>query len=215
MIKVYLQMITSLADPKEDMSLLSGIPEWRQKKILSYAHPGDRKLCYGAWKLLERAFSSCDAATHQVTIGENGKPVCPGVNFNLSHSEDAVLCVVSDGDTPIGCDIEKIGTAPAKTAGRYFSQKEQEYVASALTDDERNRRFFKLWTMKESYLKMTGEGMNCSPRRIEVDLDSLTVFRDGQPQNCRLRNFTAEQYEISVCFFDESEIYFSINLNKK
>jgi 4'-phosphopantetheinyl transferase len=108
-----------------------------------------------------------------------------------------VLCAI--GDEPIGCDIEKVVDAPFEVAEHYFKIKERQYIAEGLSDNEKCRRFFRLWTMKESYLKMTGEGMSVSPERIEVDLNTLTILRDNTPQPCNLQNFTLNDYEISIC----------------
>ena len=99
-------------------------------------------------------------SVENVTIGMTGKPECEGVFFNLSHSGDMVLCAICD--MPVGCDIEKVADAPLEIADRYFSEKERQYIDSSQSLPEISRRFFRIWTMKESYVKMTGEGMNLS-----------------------------------------------------
>jgi 4'-phosphopantetheinyl transferase len=194
---LYLQNVATLPDPKENKDMLSGIPKWRKEKILKYLLPCDRKLSFGAWRLLEKALELNGNSAKDVTIGNNGKLKINNLNFNLSHSADMVLCAV--GDAPIGCDIEKVVDAPFEVAEHYFKIKERQYIAKGLSDNEKCRRFFRLWTMKESYLKMTGEGMSLSPERIEVDLNTLTIFRDNVPQPCNLQNFTFNDYEISIC----------------
>jgi 4'-phosphopantetheinyl transferase len=194
---LYLQNVATLPDPKENKAILSGIPKWRKEKILKYLLPCDRKLSLGAWRLLEKALELNGNSAKNVTIGNNGKLKCNNLNFNLSHSADMVLCAV--GDVPIGCDIEKVVDAPFEVAEHYFKAKECQYIADGCSDNEKCRRFFRLWTMKESYLKMTGEGMSLSPQRIEVDLNTLTIFRDAVPQSCKLQNFSLDNYEISIC----------------
>lgn len=197
MMEYYLRHVHSLPDPRENRAVLQGIPDWRIEYILRYLRACDRKLSLGAWRLMEEALEKHGLPTENVTIGLNGKPECEGAYFNLSHSDDTVLCAVSD--IPVGCDIEKVTDVPLEVADRYFSERERRYIDEAQNLPEVNRRFFRLWTMKESYLKMTGEGMDISPERIEIDLDTLTVLRDGVMQSCTLENISHEDYEISIC----------------
>lgn len=197
MMDYYLRHVDSLPDPKENRAVLQGIPDWRIEYILKYLRACDRKLSLGAWRLMEEILKRHGFSAENVTIGVNGKPQCEGVYFNLSHSGDMVLCVA--GDVPVGCDIEKVTDAPLEVADRYFSERERRYIDEAQNIPEVNRRFFRLWTMKESYLKMTGEGMNLSPERIEIDCNALTVLRDGVLQSCTLKNISHEDYEISIC----------------
>lgn len=188
---------TDLPDPKEDKSALSGIPDWRCEYILKYLRAYDRKLSLGAWWILEKTLMRHGFSAENVMIGMTGKPECEGVFFNLSHSGDMVLCAICD--MPVGCDIEKVTDAPLEIADRYFSEKERQYIDSSQSLPEISRRFFRLWTMKESYVKMTGEGMNLSPERVEIVPDVLTVLRDGVLQPCTLQNLSYGNYEISIC----------------
>ena len=197
MMNYYLQNVTSLPDPKDEKEALLGIPDWRRQHIMKYLRPCDRKLSLGAWRLLENTLERHGFSAANVTMGENGKPKCDGVYFNLSHSGDMVLCVISDA--AVGCDIEMVTDAPMEVAERYFSDSERNYISSAETAAGKNRRFFRLWTMKESYLKTTGEGMSLSPDRVEIDLETLTVLRDGVPETCVLKNFSYENYEVTIC----------------
>ena len=197
MMDYYLRRVNSLPDPKESNAALQGIPGWRIEYILRYLRACDRKLSLGAWRLMEDTLKQHGFSAENVTIGLNGKPECEGVYFNLSHSDDMVLCAVSD--VPVGCDLEKVTDAPLEVADRYFSERERRYIDEARNHPEINRRFFRLWTMKESYMKMSGEGISISPERIEIDLNALTVLRDGVMQSCTLKNISHEDYEISIC----------------
>ena len=55
--------------------------------------------------------------------------------------------------------------APLEVADRFFHLKEAVYIKSA---EDKNKAFFTLWTLKESYMKMTGRGM-------DIPLDSFEV----------------------------------------
>ena len=69
-------------------------------------------------------------------------------------------------DCEVGCDIEKNANAPLEVAEHYFYHSELAYIKAAKNKD---KAFFTLWTLKESYMKMTGRGMS-------LPLDSLKWF---------------------------------------
>lgn len=198
MMEYYLKNVTSLPDPKVDKAVLEGIPDWRCNYILKYMRPCDRKLSLGVWQLLEDSLKQHGFLAENIRIAPNGKLECAGIYFNVSHSGDIALCALSN--TPVGCDVEKVTSAPMEIAKRYFSDRECQYIESATSVEEKNRRFFRLWTAKESYVKMTGEGMSVSPDRVEINIDMLTVYRDSVAQPCcTLKNISCKDYEITIC----------------
>jgi 4'-phosphopantetheinyl transferase len=82
-----------------------------------------------------------------------------GLYFNLSHSNDvALLGIVLNRQ--IGVDIEFIRPLSnmESIAGRYFSESEMNMILNS-PEKERDQIFFNYWTMKEAYLKATGEGI--------------------------------------------------------
>ncbi len=89
-------------------------------------------------------------------------------HFNISHAGDYVVGVVSDGE--VGCDIERNVNAPLEIAEHYFYSAEREYIEAA---SDPGKAFFTLWTLKESYMKMTGRGMS-------LPLDSFEIIRKTQ-----------------------------------
>ncbi len=85
----------------------------------------------------------------------NNKPYFkdyPDIRFSISHSGDLVVLAMTD--TEIGIDIEEI--------------KERNYqpiVSRQFTEGERAEvndlnGFLSVWTRKEAYLKLTGEGLS-------------------------------------------------------
>ncbi len=81
---------------------------------------------------------------------ENGKPYTKVSPISISHSGDFVLVGVSDSE--IGVDMELIKPYNKRLITRFFSKDEQEFIKSD-TD------FFLIWTVKEAFLKLTGEGL--------------------------------------------------------
>ncbi len=99
----------------------------------------------------------------------DGKPWyngAPGCFFNISHCTSAVAVAVAKN--PVGVDVEGMRRVRRRTVERCCSKKEIGYVleeekTGAVRSDELSeaeaKRFLKLWTLKESYVKMTGEGL--------------------------------------------------------
>jgi 4'-phosphopantetheinyl transferase len=99
------------------------------------------------------------------SVGPRGRPAIaaphtvPPLEFNISHSADLVLLGVTSGRT-LGIDTESIAAREADIDGldRYFAPEESAALLS-LPPGERRRRFFELWTLKESYIKARGMGL--------------------------------------------------------
>jgi 4'-phosphopantetheinyl transferase len=97
--------------------------------------------------------------------GPRGRPhisaprPAPPLEFNISHSADLVMLGVTSGRV-LGIDTESIAAREADIDGldRYFAPQESAALLS-LAASERRRRFFELWTLKESYLKARGMGL--------------------------------------------------------
>ena len=186
--------IRTLPDPLQDPLSLEGLPQGRREKCLRYKIEADRKRCLGAGKIIQQILEEA-GCTAGVRFGVNGKPEADGVYFNVSHSGDYVIGVA--GDAPIGCDIEKMREVPPRVAERSFSDAEQHYIASQR--DERVA-FWKLWTLKESYMKMTGEGMRLPIHSFEMRCDDeIAVYRGNKEQPCEFQHFVLDGYSLAIC----------------
>ena len=123
------------------------------------------------------------------TRNEHGKPFLtdyPELNFNLSHSGNYAVCVISERS--IGVDIQTTDREHEGIAERFFTSDECEYIG------ESPDNFFEVWSMKESYLKARGTGM-------DVPLDSFSVFK---LTDCRFTKCDAPEggYVLWVCEMD-------------
>lgn len=99
---------------------------------------------------------------------ENGKPyqgTVPGLYFNCSHSGSMVACAIADAE--VGVDIQKI-TDGSKVKERIFCKQELS----------ENPCFTEIWAKKESYLKLTGEGL----RREMATLYVRIMQENGEVQ---------------------------------
>ncbi len=194
MIRYYIADIKTLPDPMANPKEIMDLPRERQEKCLWYVRAEDRKRCLGAGKIIERIlsdFNACDSLCYE----RNGKPKCEKVFFNVSHSGRYVVGVASN--VQIGCDIEQEINAPLEVARQYFYHSELEYIQN---NSDKSTAFWKLWTLKESYMKMTGEGMSLPLDSFEVKLDvEISVYRKGIKQECSLKSFCCNGHRISLC----------------
>jgi len=194
--------ITNLPDPLEAPKLMEALLEIRKQKIMKCRRLESRKQSLGAGLLVSYILKEHGLFDNEIKFDSNGKPEVEGIFFNLSHSKNMVICAVSD--KAVGCDIEHISKAPEKVADRFFSQEEQMHLFQ-YSGEERNKEFYRLWTMKESYMKMTGEGMSLALNQFELHFrEAVQIYRNGSLQNCFLKEYEltqdeSRQYRISVC----------------
>lgn len=128
----------------------------------------------------------------------------PNFHFNTSHSGDWVIFIFSN--SPCGIDIEKIKwDFDFDEVMEYsYHPQEKDYV---LQSTNPHLSFFRIWTIKESLLKATGEGL--------IDnLPQLNMLKThSNPENndsWYIKSFLIdEDYWCSFCFKNpESEIKF-------
>jgi 4'-phosphopantetheinyl transferase len=108
----------------------------------------------------------------EFAVNSSGKPFLVNnscVHYNISHAGHYVVCVI--GDVPVGVDIELIKPVDVTIVERFFMPDEQTYILSA-QGDIRNKRFFEVWTKKESRIKWEGKGLFGSLSSFNV-LNSL------------------------------------------
>lgn len=105
----------------------------------------------------------------------DGRPIlapglCPGLIFNLTHSERLALLAVTR-DVSVGVDIERIrhDARIDRLIRRFFSPREVERFL-AIDDGEREAAFFRTWVRKEAYLKAVGGGVPAGLRRFSVSV---------------------------------------------
>lgn len=183
MIYVYAADISKLLDPLECPELMTSLSTERRHKIEALKQVKSRKQSLGAGLLLAKVLNTYGLSVADVRMNESGKPEADGICFNLSHSGELVVCAV--GKKPVGCDVELIKDAPKRVAEKSLSDAEREHLQQ-FSGDEYNREFFRIWTRKESYLKMTGQG-------IRVPLHTLEI------KACYVQEYELPEYQITVC----------------
>lgn len=116
----------------------------------------------------EIQFAYSSSGKPSLSSGLNSESLC----FNMSHSNQYALCAITLNRS-IGIDVEYLRHTPdmLSIAKCYFASDEYETILS-LSPDKRVQAFYTLWTLKEAYLKATGEGIG-GLGNIEVKFSPL------------------------------------------
>lgn len=134
------------------------LPPERRQKALRYRFDIDRKMAVISYLMLLYALrENYNITNPQIVYGVHGKPYLkddPDIHFNISHCLKGCICAVSDRE--IGVDIQDIRPFSWDIAKRVCCDNELKMLECA---DDKARLFTKIWAMKESYVKMTGEGI--------------------------------------------------------
>lgn len=109
------------------------------------------------------------------------------LSFNWSHSGNWI--VFSMDCEPVGIDVEKIREIDVvNIAKRFFDRQEFEQI-DKLKHKRRLSHFFRLWTLKESYIKWKGTGLNTSLNSFRFIYNEIGEFKftNDHGDNCFFR----------------------------
>lgn len=208
--KIYAVNVTELENEVSYNLAYSKVTDERRKKTDGLKLKKDRRLSLGAELLLMKGLAEWGINLREMKYhyGKNGKPYLTGkqdIYFNLSHSEEAVICAVSLYE--VGCDIEKISDINIKVAKKFFCRNEYEMIVAEETEELKREMFFRLWTLKESFIKLTGMGigMPMNSFSIKSDKDKIVVNQKHIFEACYFQEFALwKNYKCSVCGFDKN-----------
>lgn len=153
---------------------LASVSPQRREQALRYRQERDRRLSVAAYRLLQHALLQEYGINElpQLVINHNGKPSLAGhkgIHFSLSHCREAVACIV--GEHPVGIDVETYSHYSEEVAARVMSDEEISEINASVCPAE---AFTRLWTMKESLFKLTG---NDNDGDIAHMLDDISAYR--------------------------------------
>ena len=169
--------------------------EYRRKKTEGLRLRKDRNLSLGAGILIDSFLKGLGLSERKMNYGfvGNRKPVfigLPEVHFSISHSDKIAIAAFSDSE--IGCDVEKITKANLSLAKRFFCREEYDLLVKEEDPEKRDLLFFRLWTLKESFVKASGYGM-------ELPMNSFLIRLEdgGVSVECETVKYSFEFHEYS------------------
>lgn len=124
---------------------------------------------------------------------EYGKPYYENINIRFNKSNTLDLSVLIIDNKECGIDIERIRKYDEVMAKRILSKEEYDFV----NRNNKDFTFTLIWTLKESYLKCIGIGLNLNLKDISFVKDNKILKTKN---NYNLNYFIYEdKYIISYC----------------
>ncbi len=154
-----------------------------------------------------------DILSFSYGYGANGKPYLatyPTIYFNISHSDKAVACIIASQE--VGLDIQKCVAVKENIAKRFFTKEESAFLEAKrdahkeITEEYRDW-FFRLWSIKESYIKYTGQGMRQGLDSFEICFAEGKIKESGREafyQEIKLKEMP--DYTCSICMAEPDAI---------
>ncbi|MBL9090150.1 MAG: 4'-phosphopantetheinyl transferase superfamily protein [Planctomycetaceae bacterium] len=165
-------------------ALAATLDDDERTRMTRFLFERDRRsyaISHGLLRIILSAYAAVEPSLWRYRHNDYGKPEIAepaqhcALRFNLSHTRGAMLCgVTRDGE--LGVDVEATArdASCVELADRYFSPSEVADLRR-LPIDARRDRFFRLWTLKEAYIKARGMG-------LAIPLDQFSyAFSDGEP----------------------------------
>lgn len=142
---------------------------------------------------------------------ETGRPMVDSaqsrLEFNLTHTGDVLLIAVSGSGRP-GIDAERLGrpVEVSAIARRYFNSSEALQILDA-APEIKNELFLRYWTLKESAVKATGQGLSRALKRFSFFAPMTEDFAYADCDHTdadhadefKFWSATADNHAIAVC----------------
>lgn len=183
---------TPLAHQIKNLTWPDAIDFWNKKRQLTY------KLGRTALFAFLEKYYKIDLNLHlnndlAISYNEHGKPYFKSkeIYFNISHTDDYLFIIIAP--YPTGIDVESIKARKGYQAlkEKILTQEERDFLNEVYPNscanplavsDEELERFFYLWTLKETLVKVTGKGLTglndftylpCSHKALHNDLKGV------------------------------------------
>jgi 4'-phosphopantetheinyl transferase len=185
-------LATGDAKPSDMQRWLRSLDRGERERADRFRIAADRREFVAAHALLRTMLThhfGAPPTAWRFLVDANGKPsIDPNVGpreleFNLSHTRGLVAVALASCGA-IGVDVEEIDEAKADLAiaEAYFARSEIEMLQKA-PPSERARAFFRLWTLKEAYIKAIGKGLSASLNSFAFTFDPIRIAFSLGPED--------------------------------
>jgi 4'-phosphopantetheinyl transferase len=148
--------------------------------------------------------STRQISSENIKRSEKGKPYLEAscIKFSVSHSGNLWICAM--GDHEMGIDVQKM--RPSKTrelARRFFTEEEYDYIAQTAESD-----FFRIWTMKEAFVKYIGQGISYGFDKFSVVKEHQLLDGLSEPVPCKFMEVhLGDEYQCYCCARDKEDTW--------
>lgn len=142
-----------------------------------------------------------DVFTAKYVFNSNGKPFLnsEGYGFSISYTDDYVYVAVVRNEM-VGIDAEKIKKIDLDVSKEFMTERELINIEKQVNKYE---YFYKIWTLKEAYVKLIGVGIDNTIGNLEFSEDGGGEFffiKKTEPKTY-FNNFTFKDCIISIASF--------------
>lgn len=196
------------------------ISPYRRQKIALLKNRKDKNRSIAAALALDTALKEygLEERLMEYDLGEQGKPYFryhPEICFSLSHSGSYAICSI--GAYAAGNDIEHARKGSVRIAERFFAKEELDWIHRVESPADMEERVLRIWTMKESFLKVTGKGMSLPLQDFVilmepgVDTKEFKIRHNVNDKTYYIKEYDMPEifkesgsYKISVCSEDSA-----------
>lgn len=200
---LYITTIKSLDDKDKYDEAYSNLSVQRKQKVDKLISIDDKKRSILAEVLLKKALTDLYIVSNfEYGYNDYGKPYLKdnkNIYFNISHSGEYVICVLSKDE--VGCDIQEIKEVNIEGISKYFTDKEYFSIKNSSNPKE---LFYRYWTIKESYMKLIGKELFINLKEFEVPTDDGIIINNNNPYYFKEIDF--EGYVCFVCLINNNDL---------
>lgn len=188
--------LDKLFNIKEINDFLSSDEQERANRFIFDIHRQRYKAAHSAMRYLLSAYLDMQPNEIKFEAGEYGKPYLTNhpLHFNLSHSGNHALLGVTR-DNPIGLDIEVFSKRDYQGIAKHSFSETEQVLLSEMSEHLLPSGFFRIWTQKEAFIKLSGQGLNYPLNAFSVSPrspDTLLSIHDEDHAH-----FMMDAFEIS------------------
>jgi 4'-phosphopantetheinyl transferase len=152
-------------------------------------------VCRGILREILSSYVGKSPQDLEIRKKDTGKPYLSNsrVQFNLSHSNDYMLCGITRGN-PIGVDYQAVyKISNMDTLVRDFFSSQEKWLYDQFKKDDPSDFFFKTWVQKEAFMKATGLGFHLPSKHF-----SIRTANEGEPSLHFHRHYPFSDKEWSI-----------------
>jgi 4'-phosphopantetheinyl transferase len=177
-------LATEACGPEDCQRWLELLNEDERMRAERFYFEFDRREFVAAHALLRSMLSfylDRPAPAWHFSADDSGKPAIaaemalPEFQFNISHTRGLVAAAVAPHGK-LGIDVEKIDDAKADlTVAQYYFAGSELEILRRVPRCQRPLWFFRLWTLKEAYLKAIGTGLGTPLDSFAFSFDPIRI----------------------------------------
>ncbi|OYT16435.1 MAG: hypothetical protein B7C24_07715 [Bacteroidetes bacterium 4572_77] len=182
------------------------LPNSLALKIASFKFPSDQQrslMAHLIWRSFYSDLYQKEWNSFELLYNKQEKPSIKNhaqAFFNISHSGNQIVVVFSDKE--IGVDVEKNKGDRRKLNKRVFTKEEIGDMKKQTSLVLEIAYFYRLWSLKESYMKAIGKGMSLNLKSFsfkeDKDVFSLAFSTEDKDWVFHTPLFLSD-YFLSIC----------------